>query len=99
MRATHLLSGSSHTASHDTLSWLADGRGIPAAVVLYNFDVRPRIFEVIQLNDSARRYFGQRQIMTEEEWVSHQYHLRGLAQDDYFQYIINRLKNDSNTNT
>ena len=85
--------------SHQSLSWLADGRGIPAAVVLYNFDVRPRTFEVIPLNDSARRYFGQRQIMTEEEWVSHQYHLRGLAQDDYFQYIINRLKNDTNTNT
>ncbi len=85
------------SAPHQTLAWLADGRSIPACVVIYNFDVLPRTFEVIPLNDSARRHFGKRRIMTEEEWVTHQFRLRGLAQDEHFQHIIEKLKNDRET--
>ena len=83
-----------HTASHDTLAWLADGRDLPFCIVLYNFDARPRTFEVIPVNDEAKKYFGRRQILNEEQWVHHLHYLRGLAQDEYFQHIIKKLKHD-----
>ena len=81
-----------HTASHDTLSWLADGRNLPFCKVLYNFDTRPRTFEVIPVNDAAKAYFGTRQILNEEQWVRHQYHLRGLAMTDRTLNILEKLK-------
>ena len=81
-----------HTASHDTLSWLADGRNLPFCIVLYNFDTRPRTFEVIPVNDAAKAYFGTRQILNEEQWVRHQYHLRGLAMTDRTLNILEKLK-------
>ena len=84
-----------HTASHDTLAWLADGRDLPFCIVLYNFDVRPRTFEVIPVNAAAKKYFGKRQILNEEQWVRHQYHLRGLAMTDRTLDILEKLKHEA----
>ena len=84
-----------HGAGHKALGWLADGRNIPACIVIYQLDVQPHSFEIIPLNDSALRYFGPRQIVSEEQWIKYQYHLRGLAIDEQFKQTIEKLNNES----
>ena len=84
-----------HTASHDALAWLADGREIPFAICLYNLEASPPTFEVIPVNQTAREFFGGRRVLDEEDWVRCQHHLRGLAQDEQLEKTIQKLKDEA----
>ena len=94
----HYIASSSvhvNSASHQALTWLADGRSIPMVVCCYNLDIEKPLFEVPPVNQTAKDYFGGPNILTEENWVRCQHHLRGLAQDEELERVLESLKNEA----
>ena len=84
-----------NSASHQALAWLADGRSIPFVICIYNLDIEEPLFEVLPVNQTAKDYFGGPHILTEENWVRCQHHLRGLAQDEELERVLESLKNEA----
>jgi len=49
----------------------------------------------MQVNQAAKYYFGGPYILTEENWGRFQHHLRGLAQDEELERLLESLKNEA----
>ena len=81
-----------NTASHQALAWLADGRSIPFVICIYNLDIEEPLFEVLPVNQTAKDYFVEPYVLTEENWIHFQHHLRGLAQDEELKCILESIK-------
>ena len=80
------------TASIKALEWLATTAGIQFWIVIYDLDADEPTFEMIPMNQKAKQYLGGTLKVSEDVFVRHLYNLRGLAQGDYLERILENLK-------
>ena len=59
---------------------------------LYKLVLKASLFLALPVNQTAKDYFVEPYVLTEENWIHFQHHLRGLAQDEELKCVLESIK-------